>query len=1140
MPVTGSAGHAVTRHTPHPLPPLPTRGCNNTRPPRGKICDFLKNFGSCKLIHHSQHVTVPSQPPDPFERQFDFTNFSQTQPNKQQPGDKIDLELDEARQSINQTISRLNEIQRDDGMLRDGVFDYTEINNLVLIAQGARDDAVTAAQEAQGFADDANGDAQVAVEAAGDAENFSIAANSSAIAALASQNASAASALEAAGYATDAANTYQDFLDSLPLYDQDLNTTNDVQFNKIDITKTTDGSNKSTRYNEDGLLIGNLIGQAGQHYATYSGTGFDFPLVSYYGTSVKLEALSPLLTMEHSIVGASWNSSLSETAVNFSLTTDIDPYTSEVRSSNITADAAVFATTGIAGATDTEIGAWGFGTELTSDNTQNTTVEFDGLHVHNAEGSTHVSWDGITFPDSTVQSTAATTFDPTGYATESWVTSQGYLTAGAGDFLPLAGGTMTGNIVFGTGSQYIGPGTFDTSRGGSYGLSLVCAVGYEFNWQAGWLTTTEQNSTTPRPLYLDSAAGTTLRAWDSAANFGTEVSHTGVVVNDTVNGDSVSITPSQIELQNYDGATNKFLTINADTGIVFTDATTQITAFPPSGGTSSQYIDGTGALQTLPTGSAADKLQTTVYNNSGATIPKHSLVYINGRHGNDPTIALAKADAEETSRSTLGFTTADISDNSLGTVTQVGLLEDVHFTVSMSDGDLLFLSPSVAGGWTDIQPYAPNHYVNVGTVVYAHPTHGKIQVRITNSNEFSELSDVFINGTVAGGDLLYYRDDIGVPIGWYPVSQSSLFSGLAPLASPTFTGTVTIPTGASISGYLTTSSASSTYAPIASPTFTGNPQAPTPAAGNNTTSVATTAFVTTAIASGGGGGGANVINIQTFGGPASSGSFTWTKPAGAKMVHVRAFGGGGGGCGGACAATTASRAGGAGGGGGSSSYFIIPADELGATVSVIVGGGGSGSAGRSTVGSGTTASSGSHSSFGNYRTQFGAGGSSATGGAGALGTLFNMQGAVTSTAGGNSSTSNGTTGVSISNGQFVPLGGGGGAGAAANVTTNSSGGTGGVRSFGIAPASYTVVLAGGAGGTAGVAEATNGVDGDIVYAGGSGGGGGYYRTANTGGNGGNGGWPGGGGGGGGSSDTGFLSGAGGSGANGKVIVTTYF
>ena len=54
----------------------------------------------------------------------------------------------------------------------------------------------------------------------------------------------------------------------------------------------------------------------------------------------------------------------------------------------------------------------------------------------------------------------------------------------------------------------------------------------------------------------------------------------------------------------------------------------------------------------------------------------------------------------------------------------------------------------------------------------------------------------------------------------------------APLASPTFTGTVTIPAGASITG----------FAPLASPTFTGTPAAPTATAGTNTTQLATTAF----------------------------------------------------------------------------------------------------------------------------------------------------------------------------------------------------------------------------------------------------------------------------------------------------------
>jgi len=105
--------------------------------------------------------------------------------------------------------------------------------------------------------------------------------------------------------------------------------------------------------------------------------------------------------------------------------------------------------------------------------------------------------------------------------------------SGGGDFLPLAGGTMTGNIVFGeTGGQFIGKGLVDTERGGSYGIALVCSVGYQFNWQAGWILATEQNGSTPRPLYLDSAAGTTLRVWDAAENEGLEVAHDGITFAD--------------------------------------------------------------------------------------------------------------------------------------------------------------------------------------------------------------------------------------------------------------------------------------------------------------------------------------------------------------------------------------------------------------------------------------------------------------------------------------------------------------------------------------------------------------------------------------------------------------------------------
>ena len=77
----------------------------------------------------------------------------------------------------------------------------------------------------------------------------------------------------------------------------------------------------------------------------------------------------------------------------------------------------------------------------------------------------------------------------------------------------------------------------------------------------------------------------------------------------------------------------------------------------------------------------------------------------------------------------------------------------------------------------------------------------------------------------------------------------------APLASPTFTGTPTLPTGTiattqtaadSTTAVATTAfvtTANNLKADLASPTFTGTPAAPTATAGTSTTQVATTAFV---------------------------------------------------------------------------------------------------------------------------------------------------------------------------------------------------------------------------------------------------------------------------------------------------------
>ena len=95
------------------------------------------------------------------------------------------------------------------------------------------------------------------------------------------------------------------------------------------------------------------------------------------------------------------------------------------------------------------------------------------------------------------------------------------------------------------------------------------------------------------------------------------------------------------------------------------------------------------------------------------------------------------------------------------------------------------------------------------------------------------------SGTVTSGMILdgtIVDADVNASAAIAQSKISGLTSDLAtkaPLASPTFTGTVTIPSGASISG----------FAPLDSAALTGTPTAPLATTGTNTTQLATTSFV---------------------------------------------------------------------------------------------------------------------------------------------------------------------------------------------------------------------------------------------------------------------------------------------------------
>jgi len=173
-------------------------------------------------------------------------------------------------------------------------------------------------------------------------------------------------------------------------------------------------------------------------------------------------------------------------------------------------------------------------------------------------------------------------------------------------------------------------------------------------------------------------------------------------------------------------------------------------------GNSTQYVAGDGSLVTFPTvATQAQNLVTEVYNETGATLTKGTVVYINGGHGNLPTITKALATSDATSAQTYGMVREDITNNNNGYVTVIGNLENID-TQAYAAGTQLYLSSTTAGAYTSVKQYAPAHLVYVGIVVRSHPTQGVIEVKIQNGFELDELHNVSAQSP-NNGDILQYN-----------------------------------------------------------------------------------------------------------------------------------------------------------------------------------------------------------------------------------------------------------------------------------------------------------------------------------------------------------------------------------------------
>ena len=202
--------------------------------------------------------------------------------------------------------------------------------------------------------------------------------------------------------------------------------------------------------------------------------------------------------------------------------------------------------------------------------------------------------------------------------------------------------------------------------------------------------------------------------------------------------------------------TNLVSSVNGEVGAVVLDAADvgAIATITSTDGSVTISTVGTSSDLSVATAGSTTNVLALVRNTTGATLTKGTVVYISGSTGQNPTVSKAIATGDATSAQTLGIMTADLSNNSNGYVTIIGLVSNIN-TSAFTDGQQLYLSPTTAGTYTATKPHAPDHLVYIGVVERAHPTQGKIFVKVQNGYEMDELHDVSAQNPTNGQVLIY-------------------------------------------------------------------------------------------------------------------------------------------------------------------------------------------------------------------------------------------------------------------------------------------------------------------------------------------------------------------------------------------------
>ena len=224
------------------------------------------------------------------------------------------------------------------------------------------------------------------------------------------------------------------------------------------------------------------------------------------------------------------------------------------------------------------------------------------------------------------------------------------------------------------------------------------------------------------------AADPTSNANFNAAAWAAEIAAGGTVVS--VNGEVGVVV---LDMDDFaETATNKILTAAERTKLGDQVLTDVIDKMAYNADDLTFDIDtGTGVVVQI-----GQELLVKARNVTGSTITNGSVVRINGASGDRPTITPAQADSLANISGIIGIVTADILNNAVGFVTVHGLVRGLD-TSTYTEGDELFLSDSVAGGFTSTEPTLS---IPVGTVTFANPASGELFANVDNQKHLLEFA----------------------------------------------------------------------------------------------------------------------------------------------------------------------------------------------------------------------------------------------------------------------------------------------------------------------------------------------------------------------------------------------------------------